>query len=64
MIAIKKPHVHMRTSGLENPELQSRSRAAKKQIFVSREQLSSHHRNVAPDGRSTIRAELVGLAVS
>jgi hypothetical protein len=36
-VAIKKPHVHRRTSGLENPELRTRSRPGNKLIFVSRE---------------------------
>jgi len=36
VVAIKKPHVHTRTSGLENPELRSRSRAVNKLIFFTR----------------------------
>src|ERR1035437_1026405 len=35
-VAIKKPHVHTRTSGLENPELRTRSRPGNKLIFLSR----------------------------
>src|ERR1035437_5193925 len=36
-VAIKKPHVHTRTSGLENPELRTRSRPGNKLIFLSPE---------------------------
>jgi hypothetical protein len=36
VVAIKTPHVHTRTSGLENPDLQSRYRAANKLIFSVR----------------------------
>src|ERR1035437_2329268 len=36
-VAIKKPHVHTRTSGLENPELRTRSRPGNKLIFLSRD---------------------------
>jgi hypothetical protein len=41
VVAIKKPHVHKRTSGLENPELRSRSRAVNKLIFFVRLSVSS-----------------------
>src|ERR1017187_4645472 len=36
LVAIKKPHVHTRTSGLENPELRTRSRPGNKLIFLTR----------------------------
>ena len=36
LVAIKKPHVHTRTSGLENPELRTRSRPGNKLIFFNR----------------------------
>ena len=36
LVAIKKPHVHTRTSGLENPELRIGSRPGNKLIFISR----------------------------
>src|ERR1039457_1825406 len=36
LVAIKKPQVHTRTSGLENPELRTRSRPGNKLIFSSR----------------------------
>jgi hypothetical protein len=37
LVAIKKPHVHTRTSGLENPEVRTRSRPGNKLIFFKRE---------------------------
>src|ERR1019366_100443 len=36
LVAIKKPHVHTRTSGLENPELRTRSRPGNKLIISTR----------------------------
>jgi hypothetical protein len=41
LVAIKKPHVHTRTSGLENPELRTRSRPGNKLIFFKRERRNS-----------------------
>lgn len=48
VVALKKPHVHTRTSGIENPVLPGGFRTGKKLIFFSRQQLASYSRDVAP----------------